>query len=403
MAIYNYEGKSFDGKPTKGEIDASSRSEAVSLLRKQNTFPIKVELKEKSSKEINISFKNKKVNNKTLAILCRQFAAILDAGISIIECLDILRKQSENKMLREALDNMYNEVQKGITLSISMKAYPKVFPTMLVNMVSAGEYSGALADILHRMTEHFEKEDKIQSKVKSAMIYPKILAFVTFTVTTVLLVFVLPNFAKMFADMGAELPMITQVLTNFGSFIADIWYIPTGIIIIVSFIFYRFKSTEEGRISLARTGLKVPIFGDLQRKVATSRFSRTLGSMLKSGIPIIEAFEQVTGVIGNEYITSELINTIENIKRGDGISAPLAQIEVFPPMLISMIRIGEETGTMDDLLVKTSEFYDQEVERAVEAMIQALNPLILLVLTAVIVPILIAIALPMFDMYNHMM
>lgn len=403
MPIYVYEGKSFDGKPTSGELDVGSRSEAVSQLRKQNIFPIKVEIKEKTSTEINFSFRKKKVSNRTLVIFCRQFSATLDAGISIIECLDILRKQTEDKMLRDALDNIYNEVQKGITLSNAMRAYPKVFPDMLVNMTAAGEFSGALSDILHRMTEHFEKEDHLQAKIKSATIYPKILGFVVFVVVTVLLVFVLPSFAQMFADMGAELPLLTRILMNVGTFFAKIWYIPVGGGIILYLLYKRMLSTDIGKIRWSRFQLGLPVFGDLNEKVVTSRFSRTLGAMLKSGIPIIDAMEQVNQVIGNYYVQHQLNTTMEHIKRGEGISKPLEAINVFPPMLISMLRIGEETGTIDDLLTKTSEFYDDEVERATENMISALNPLIILVMAVIILPILIAIALPMFDMYNHMM
>lgn len=403
MSIYVYEGKTYDGKKVKGELEYDSKSQAVTELRKQGIFPIKVHPKEDSSKEINFSFGKKKVKNRALIIFCRQFAATLDAGISIIECLDILRQQADDKLLKEALDDVFNEVQKGIALSVAMKSHPRVFPRMLVNMVNAGEYSGALSDILHRMTEHYEKEDRINSKIKSATIYPKILAGVTFIVVTVLLIFVLPNFANMFADMGAELPMMTKVLTNFGSYAAKYWYIPAGIIAVVLLLYKNMVSTNEGRIKVDKWKMDLPLFGNLIRKVATSRFSRTLGAMLRSGIPIIEAMEQVTQVIGNKYIENELRGTMDSIKRGEGISKPLASINIFPPMLISMIRIGEETGTIDDLLMKTSEFYDEEVERASTNMIAMLNPLILLAMVLIILPILIAVALPMFDMYNHML
>ncbi|MBI9011991.1 MAG: type II secretion system F family protein [Clostridiales bacterium] len=403
MSIYVYEGKTYDGKKVKGEIEYDSKSQAVTELRKQGIFPIKVQPKEESSKEIYFSFGRKKVKNRALIIFCRQFAATLDAGISIIECLDILRQQSDSKLLKEALDDVFNEVQKGIALSIAMKAHPRVFPRMLVNMVAAGEFSGALSDILHRMTEHYEKEDRINSKIKSATIYPKILAGITFIVVTILLIFVLPNFANMFEDMGAELPMMTQVLTNFGTYAAKYWYIPFSIIVVVLLLYKNMSSTIEGKIKIDKWKMDLPLFGNLIRKVATSRFSRTLGAMLRSGIPIIEAMEQVTQVIGNKYIENELRGTMESIKRGEGISKPLATISIFPPMLISMIRIGEETGTIDDLLMKTSEFYDEEVERASTNMIAMLNPLILLVMVLIILPILIAVALPMFDMYNHML
>lgn len=403
MGIYVYEGKTYDGKKIKGELDLDSKSQAVSELRKQGIFPIKVNLKEESSKELNFSIFKRRVNHRSLIIFCRQFAATLDAGISIIECLDILRQQADDKILKEALDDIFNEVQKGKTLSSAMKAHPKAFPTMLVNMVAAGEFSGALTDILHRMTEHYEKEDRINSKIKSATIYPKILAIITFIVVTILLIFVLPSFSMMFADMGAELPMLTRVLTNFGDYAAQYWYIPTLIIIAVVLFYKQVKSTQEGHIRIDKIRLNMPIFGNLTQKVVTSRFSRTLGAMLKSGIPIIDAMEQVTQVIGNKYIEDELKSTLEHIKRGEGISRPLAAMNIFPPMLISMIRIGEETGTIDELLLSTSEFYDEEVERASTNMIALLNPLILVVMVIIILPILIAVALPMFDMYSHML
>lgn len=403
MGIYVYEGKTYNGKKVSGELDVDSKSQAVSELRKQGIFPIKVESKEASSKELSFSLRRRKVKNRELIIFCRQFAATLDAGISIIESLDILRQQTENKILKEALDDVYNEVQKGITLSTAMKSHPNAFPQMLINMVAAGEFSGALSDILHRMTEHYEKEDKIQSKIKSATVYPKILAVVTLIVVSILLIFVLPNFGEMFADMGAELPVLTKVLMNSGSAIAKYWYFPVGIILVILLMYRRLVSTYEGRVAYAKWRLGLPIFGDLIRKTATSRFSRTLGAMLRSGIPIIDAMEQVIQVIGNEYIQDKLQGTLEHIKKGEGISRPIGSIGVFPPMLISMIRIGEETGTIDELLVKTSEFYDDEVERASTNMVQALNPLILLVMVLFILPVLVAIALPMFDMYNHML
>lgn len=403
MATYIYEGKSLDGNKIKGELEANSRTEVITALRKEGIYPKKVNLKDEGSKELSFNFFKKKTKARDLIIFCRQFAATLDAGISIIESLDILRKQSEDKRLRETLDIVFNDVQKGIALSTSMKQHTHVFPDMLINMIAAGEYSGALSDILHRMTEHFEKEDRISAKIKSATIYPKILGVVAILVITILLVFVMPNFAKMFDDMGAELPFITQIFTDLGSFIGDVWYIPVLLIISATLIFRYLTNSKEGRIRYDHWKLGIPIFGDLSKKVITSRFSRTLGAMLKSGIPIIEAIEQVIQVIGNKYVEERLLEAMEHIKRGEGVSRPLAAIESFPPMLISMIRIGEETGTLDDLLVKTSEFYDEEVERASTAMITALNPLIIVVMAIVLAPVLIAIALPMFDMYTHML
>ncbi len=400
--IYIYEGKDKFGKKIKGEIDSDSRTQAVSELRKSGIFPITVEKKELGSKEIKLK-SNKKTKNRQLIVFCRQFASCLDAGISIIESLDILRKQTNDRVLKPALDDAYNEVQKGMALSTAMKSHPKAFPEMLMNMVAAGEFSGALPDILHRMTEHYEKEDSISSKIKSATIYPKILATVTVIVVGILLLFVLPNFARMFEDLGAKLPLLTRILMGFGRGVLKFWYIPVGIVLVIYLLIKRLKSTEEGRIKYDKWKFGLPIFGPLERKVATSRLSRTLGAMLSSGIPIIEAMEQVSKIVGNKYVESKLNSVMDKIKKGEGIAKPLESTQIFPPMLISMIRIGEETGTVDELLIKTSEFYDDEVERAATNMLNALNPIILLVMVMVILPVLIGIALPMFDMYQHMM
>ncbi len=399
---YVYEGKDKFGKKITGTLDSDSKNQAVNELKKMGVYPIKVDLKEATSKEIKIGRK-KKVKNRQLIIFCRQFASCLDAGISIIESLDILRNQTTDKVLKPALEDAYNEVQKGIALSTAMRAHPMAFPEMLVNMVGAGEFSGALPDILHRMTEHYEKEDSISSKIKSATVYPKILATVTIVVVTILLVFVLPNFARMFEDLGATLPLLTRVLMGFGKGVLKFWYIPVGIVVIIYTLLRRLKSTKEGQIKYAKWKFGLPILGTLEKKVATSRLSRTLGAMLSSGIPIIDAMEQVSKIVGNKYVESKLDGVMDKIKKGEGIAKPLDSTEIFPPMLISMIRIGEETGTVDELLIKTSEFYDDEVERAATNMVNALNPIILLVMVMVILPVLLGIALPMFEMYEHMM
>lgn len=400
MAQFYYEGKKLTGEPVKGTMEAETENEVLVALRRQSVFPTKITKEGSSSKSIEIDLFKPKVKSKDLAIFCRQFATIIGAGISVIECVDILRKQSENKTMREALTEIYEDVQKGLSLSASMRKYRKVFPDMLVNMVAAGEVSGALDTIMNRMMTHYDKEHKLNQKVRGAMVYPVLLLVFSFLVSFVLLTFVLPAFVDMFVSMGAELPAPTRLLIKISNVLRQYWYIFVLAVLLSGYFLQRGLTSTDGRMRFDSFKLTAPIFGPVNRKIATARFSRSLATMLSSGITILDAVELVTKVLGNQALALKIQDSTERLKKGEGISGPLSQIKVFPPMMISMIKIGEETGALDKMLESTADFYDEEVNFAVERMVALLNPLILLVMAGVVSFIVMSVALPMFEIVN---
>jgi len=402
LSIYYYTGRTKKGDNIKGTMEAETSGEVVLALKRQDIFPIKVEKNITSKREIKFTIFKKKIKTKDIAIFCRQFHTIVSSGISLIECLDILRKQTENNSFKVIIFELYEDVQKGVSLSKAMSKFKNVFPDILINMVSSGEISGQLDIIMKRMAEHFEKENKINNKIKGAMMYPIILIVISLIVSAVLLIFVLPGFIDMFASFNVELPAPTRMLLAFGDFMKKYWYIVIGTVVIGLVIFKRFLNTYEGRLKFDTFKLHLPVIGKVNKKIATSRFARTLSTMLLSGISIIDALEIVIKVMGNASVSKKIMDSLEGIKKGQGVAEPLSKTGIFPPMMISMIEIGEETGSLDQLLEMSANFYDEEVEIAIEGMIQLINPIILLFMAAVVGVIVMAIALPMFDMYNHL-
>lgn len=400
MAQFYYEGKKLTGEVVKGTLDAETESEVIVSLRRQSVFPTKISKEVSSSPAVNLNFLKPKVKSKDLAVFCRQFSTIIGAGISVVECVDILRKQTENRTLRETLNEIFEDVQKGMTLSASMRKFKKVYPEILVNMVAAGEISGALDTIMHRMMIHYEKEHKLNQKVSSAMVYPIMLIIFSVGVSTILLTFVLPAFVEMFVSLGATLPTPTRVLLRISEILRQYWYIFVLAILLITYGFQRMLSSADGRMRYDNFKLFVPVFGPVNRKVATARFSRSLATMLASGISILDAVDLVTKVLGNQAVAAKIQESTERLKKGEGISGPLAQTKIFPPMMISMLRIGEETGALDKMLESTADFYDDEVNFAVEKLVAVLNPIILLFMALVVSFIVISVALPMYEVIN---
>ncbi len=402
MPIYQYKGKNVQGKNVKGTMEAESKNEVAVSLRRQNVFPTEIVNEAQLGREIKLTRTKKKITVKDLSIFCNQFSTIIRAGISLIECLDILRKQSENTTLQEILDQIFEDVQKGVPLSKSMSKHPKAFPQLLINMVESGELSGQLDLIMKRMADHYDKEYKLAMKIKQAMVYPIILIVASVLISILLITLVLPNFINMFQDFGVPLPLLTQILLAVGDFFKNYWYVVFGAIVLIIILFQRFISTPDGRLKFDDVKLHMPIFGPVNRKISTSRFSRNLSTMISSGISIIDSMEMVSRVIGNARISAGIEDALDLMKKGDGIASPLSRLKVFPPMLISMIRIGEDTGNLESLLETTADFYDQEVDVAIQSMLQLLNPLILLFMGGIVGMIVLAIALPMFEMYSHL-
>ncbi len=397
--IYKYKAISQNGEIIQGFFEGKDKSDVLNMLRGNNYLPVNIE--KDMDKDAKIDLFLKKVSKKDLAVFCRQFYTMLDAGIDIVKCVNILEKQSENKTLVKALASIHEDVQKGFTLSESMKRYNKIFPSLLINMVEAGEISGNLDIIMERMAVHFEKENKLESKINSAMIYPMVLGIVSIAVVIFLLVAVMPTFIGMFESGGQDLPIPTQILLKISNSLKKYWYI--FIVIIAGIVrgITIFKRTYTGMRFFDGLKLKIPIVRDSNIKIVTSRFTRTLSTLISSGIPLIESIGVVGKVINNTVIQDKLYKSSEDIRKGKSLSSAINELGVFPPMVDSMIKIGEESGSLDEILYKTADFYDNEVEAELQRMTSLMEPVMLLIMAVIIGFIVISMALPMFDMVNN--
>lgn len=396
--IYKYKAVSHNGEMIEGFFEGEVESDVLAMLKGNNYMPVTIE--KDVGAEAQIDLFSSKVKKKDLAVFCRQFYTMLDAGIGIVKCIDILEKQSENKTLVKALGALHEDVQKGFTLSEGMKKHTKVFPSLLINMVEAGEFSGNLDTIMERMAVHFEKENKLENKIKSALIYPIALSVVSIAVVVFLLVAVMPTFISMFESSGQALPGPTQALLIISNSLTEFWYIYVVVVLGMTLGFASFKRTNAGKTLLDGLKLKIPVVKDTTVKIVTARFTRTLSTLMSSGMPLLQSIEIVGRVVGNKVIQDRLEIAVEDIRKGVSLSRTISEVKVFPPMVDSMIKIGEESGALDDILYKTADFYDDEVEVALQRMTALMEPLMLVVMAVVIGFIVIAMALPMFDMVN---
>ncbi len=396
---FKYKAVTETGKIIEGTFEGESSQEVLSMLNGNNYLPISIEeTKEKKLKNIRIFSSSAK--KKDIAIFCRQFYTMLHSGINIIDCLNILEKQAENKTLKYAIGQVNEDVQKGISLSQAMGKHEKVFSTLLVNMVEAGEASGTLEDIMERMAIHYEKENNIENKVKTAFLYPVILIIVSIAVVIFLLTVVMPTFINMFESSGSTLPRPTRLLLNMSYRLEKYWFIYIIVIAsIVSGIKY-FRKTLMGKFYLDTIKIKFPGIKKTNIKIITSRFARTFSTLLSSGIPLIQAIEIVGKVVNNEVVKKGFEEGIENIQKGDSLSTIVKEIGVFPPMVYSMIKVGEESGSLDEILLRTADFYDEEVEVSLEKTTTMLEPILIVIMAFVIGFIVIAMAMPMFDMID---
>ncbi|KDR93811.1 type IV pilus assembly protein PilC [Peptoclostridium litorale DSM 5388] len=400
MAEYIYTAKGRKGETLKGVIDSRSEGEAAQKLREKGMYPVSIKLQTVANRDIKISLPQK-IKVKDIALMCRQFYSMLDSGISILECVEVLRRQTENRKLAQSLEEVYQKLQKGQTLSASMRQEKGIYPEILINMVEAGEVSGQIDVIMNRMAVHFEKENSINRKIQSAMTYPVIVISIAVLVVWFLISFVLPSFIDMFSGAGVQLPLLTRMLLKVGEFTKNYWYIVFGALLGGSYVLGKYLRTDEGRYQLDRFKLAFPIIKEMNTKVATSRFSRTLSTLMASGVPIIQAMGIVKKVIGNAVIAKSIDSVMDDIKRGEGLANPLAALKVFPPMLISMIKVGEESGKLSDMLEKSADYYDAEVDDAITRMTTILEPVLIIVMAVIIGTIVMAIVLPMFDMFQH--
>lgn len=396
--IFRYKAVSQTGQIVEGFFEANSESDVVSMIKGNDHMPLSVERDIEADAQIQLF--NPKVKKKDLAVFCRQFFTMIDAGLGIVKCLDILALQTKNKTLRNTIISINEDVQKGFILSEAMKKHKKIFPTILTSMVEAGEVSGNLDTIMERMALHFEKENRLENKIKSSLIYPSALIVVSIAVVIFMLVFVLPTFVGMFEGSDAPLPGPTKFLISLSESLKSYWYIYGGVLVglIIGIIMY--KQSDEGKRFFDNLKIKLPIIKITSTKIITSRFTRTLSTLMSSGIPLIQAMEVVGRVVNNVVVEERINEGIDNIRKGVPLSRTIKDVGIFPPMVDSMIKIGEESGSLDDILFKTADFYDDEVETSLQRMTTLIEPILIVGMALVIGFIVIAMALPMFDVVN---
>jgi type IV pilus assembly protein PilC len=393
MPTYKYK-TTIKGKVQSGEIEAEDEKGAIAKLKQRNIAVTSVKKKFESA-----FLSNKKpITERDIVIFTRQFSTMVDAGLPLVQCLEILGKQADNPSFGEVIMKVKTDIESGSNLSDAMRKHPKVFNSLYTNLVEAGEAGGILDTILGRLANYIEKAMSLKKKVKSAMVYPSAIVTVAVTVVAFLMVFVIPTFATMFSSGGAELPGPTALVMNISDFFRNQWYYLVGGPLIFFFIFRKVYSTERGNIEIDRIFLKLPVFGILIRKVSTAKFARTLGTLIASGVPLIEGMDICARTAGNKIVELAILNSIEAIKEGETIAAPLARENVFPPMVIQMIDVGESAGALDAMLSKIADFYDEEVDTAVEALTALLEPMLMVFLGIVVGFIVVAMYLPIFKM-----
>ena len=397
MPIYLWEGKNRSNVVQKGEMEASGEDVVRANLSRLRITPTKIKKKPKDLFE-NVAFLQPKVTQKDVILFCRQFSTMIDAGLPIIQCMDILHSQQENATFKKMLKSIKENVESGSTLADSLKKYPKQFDDLFVNMVAAGEAGGILDTILRRLSAYMEKAAKLKGQVKGAMTYPIVTMIIAVLVVAIILVFVIPVFEEMFSDMGGALPAPTLIVVAMSEFVkSKIHWIIIGVVLFV-FAFRKYYKTERGRKMVDATMLKLPVFGLLLRKVAVAKFTRTMGTMLSSGVAILEALDIVAKTSGNKTIERAIYTVRSGIAEGRTMADPLAESGVFPAMVCQMISVGESTGALDAMLQKIADFYEEEVDQAVENMTALIEPFMLVFLGVVIGSLVVAMYLPIFKM-----
>lgn len=398
MPNYKYKAMNEKGERIEGVFDAESREEVMEMIQANNYYPLVIE---EPQQGVKIDFSGfAKIKIKDISVFCRQFHTMLDAGSPINSALHILSTQHPNRKLRDALSIVEDEVRKGSTLAEAMEKPKNVFPSLLISMIETGEVSGTLDSVMLRMSKHYEKENRINNKIKGAMIYPLVLATVAIGVIVFILAFVMPMFVDMFTQGGVELPTSTKILLGISSGIQSYgWLILLATISLVIVLRRYFKS-EKGQELSSKLKLSIPVIKKLNQKIIVSRFTRTLSTVLASGIPLVQGLQVVNGVIGNKVAEKALDEIKDKVIKGEGLAEPIRDCGIFPMMLSSMIKIGEESGSLDDILNKTADFYDEELENEIQTATALLEPLMIAVMGIILGFIIVSIITPIFGMYN---
>ncbi len=399
MASYKYEIVGPDGKPKTGTIEAQNLEIATAELKAGGSTIVSIARANAFNKDLEINI-GKAVSVRELSVFCRQFESVLNAGVTVIEALDMLAEQTENKRFSNAIAEVRDSVQKGDSLAVAMAQHPKIFPGLMVQMVAAGEASGGLDKAFSRVGGQFEKEAHLKGLIIKSAIYPVILIIVIIAIVAIMMIKIVPTFTESFDEVGGTLPGITLTVMAISDFFVHSWYIIVAVIVGIVVFIRSFKKTEHGAILWGRMMLKLPMIGTLNIKTASASMTRTLSTLMGSGIQLVDALGLVTDMMKNQVVKQALIQAKDEVSRGIPLSKPLADSGVFPPMVYHMIEIGEETGNLEDMLDKVAAYYDDEVEMATQSLLAAMEPLIIIVMALIVVPIVLAIMMPMYSLYD---
>ncbi len=399
---YSYRVRDRQGKIITGKLEADNEAAVSQRLREMGYFVIGVEEERVPISKKEIRLLRPRVKPKDITVFTRQFATMINAGLPLVKCLSILSEQTESPVLTEVIADVQHEVEMGRSLSDALAKHPEVFKDLYTSMVRAGEIGGVLDDVLLRIAATLENEDEIRRRIKSAMTYPTAMFAISILLLFIMLIFVVPTFERMFRDMGATLPFLTRIIVSVSHFLAS-W---KGFVLLILVIgglvmFRRWTKTPAGRRKLDSFKLKLPVFGNLFHKMSLSRFSRTLGTLVASGVPILQALEITSNTVGNVLVAEAVDNVRAGVKEGESIAAPLAESPLFPPMVTQMLAIGEETGALDTMLNKVSDFYDSEVAATVEALTSLLEPVLMVFLGVVVGTIVISLYMPIFSLISQ--
>lgn len=398
MAQYNYKAIDRNGKAKKGTIDAADREKAQEKLKSEGLSV--TELNDAGESKGGRGLGRKKVKARDLSVLCKQMVSILNAGVTVITALDMLSEQMDNKTLKNALIESKMHVEKGGSLSDSFRLNPDVWPPIMINMVAAGESSGSMETSFERLAQHFEKDDALKGKIKGALTYPIIVLIVAVLVIIVVMLAVIPSFSEMFEEMGVQLPFMTRMMMAGSKFMIHRWYVLLIILVALVFGIRAFKATPSGELLFAKIAINMPIFKNLTIKSNAARFARTLSTLMAAGIPMLDAIEQVAKMMSNKIFRDGLMNAKAQVAKGLPLSKPLKDMEVFPTMLVQMVKIGEETGNIEDMMDKIADLYDREVDLATESLTQAMEPLTMVVMAGIVGCIVAAVYGPILAMYD---
>ena len=399
MPGYSYVAVDKRGKEKRGRMEADNREKVSEQLKKDGLFPVSIQEQGVLNKEIDFSI-GKKVKPRDLSVFCRQFVSITQAGVPMKEALQMLTEQTENKWLKKAIADVLINVEKGNTLADSMSAIPDIFPSVLVHMVEAGEASGSLETSCARMAVHFEKEAKLKATIRKATIYPIILICAVIGVIAVMLLFVIPIFIDMFADLDVEMPALTMGVMNVSKWTASHWYIILAVVVGVTVLYRIIYSTDEGRAKIDYIKMKIPLFGKLTVKSTCAQFARTMSTLMAAGVPTIDCLETVAKIVKNVHYKNALMKAREEVMKGIPLSEPLEASGIFPPMVFHMTGIGEETGNMEEMLTKLADYYDEEVEITTQSVLAAMEPLIIVFMALIVGTLVIAVIMPIGTMYE---